>query len=654
MKYLFLFLSFSVFSQQKSFDKVTTLGDYENILKDHEINYSDKHDAAVLINYINDRLDLNIEISKNKTHEDYKRAKNEIPFLKIALKQFKNFQNPIEAFDMAARVLYSLDSEFLENDSYTKIGKLKLVEKIFKAQAKFDISDNRSPNKTISKKSLKKVALNLAKSPSQYYTFSEMEKLTPKDISELDISENHPKWFQNSANVDGKKHWEYIENWVNSKVSKKLTKKNDRDIDYNLETAHRILVFDGMKSNDSSPKFKTKDIYGMKWKLKMGEEIHTEPILNRLYVLLGGKFNDLVYAQSVTENNLSVIILNEQDSSENCEEVASLEKLKDCFLNGYYNFDVSSYVHSYGTISEENLTKTFKPKNEYESKKLKKYIGRKYLILKESSLEYKDHPIIKAGATALSNLDATTDRVQRGLALFHSWVSNGDLRDANTRSYVLEDFMGKDQYIEADHDLGASLGFMLKIGSINHYKTKDNFLMVTKRNKELVILDMILNRPKSWTKVTYADVLWMLNKIEKLNLQDLKWAISYSALPTFMEDIIYNKMVSRINSVFEVFRMNRFPENKKLTYSLPVNSEIASSFNIAQEEFLDFSTNNPKYNDSEDQLSLKNKISECNESFWINLLERTNHPSGLSRKLMRFKDNRSLADCALDLTTVTK
>jgi len=51
-----------------------------------------------------------------------------------------------------------------------------------------------------------------------------------------------------------------------------------------------------MKSNDSSPKFKVKDIYGMKWKFKMGEEIHTESMFNRLYILLGGKFNDPVYS----------------------------------------------------------------------------------------------------------------------------------------------------------------------------------------------------------------------------------------------------------------------------------------------------------------------------------------------------------------------
>ncbi len=648
MKYLLIILSLSVFSQQKSFDKVTTLGNYEDILKEHGVNYFDKSNPESLKSYINARLDSNIVISQDKDHKDYKRVKNEIPFLKRALKQFENYKNPIEAFNIATRVLYSLDSEFLENDSYTKLGKFKLVEKIWKSQAKFDISDNRDPLSTISDKSLNKVASNLVKSPGEYYSKQDMKNLTPQDISELDISENHPKWFTNSAKIDGKKHWEYIESWVNENVSKKLKKKKNIDVKYNVQNAHRILVFDGMKSNDTSPKFKTRDIYGMKWKLKMGEEIHTEPILNRLYVLLGGKFNDLVYAQSVTQNNLSVVILNEEDNSQSCDKVASLEKLKKCFLDGHYKFDMSSYVHSYGTISRENLNQTFKPQNEFESKKIEKYLGRKYLILKESSLEYKDHPIIKAGATALSNLDSTTDRVQRGLSLFHSWISNGDLRDANTRSYILKDFMGKDQYIEADHDLGASLGFMLKIGSINHYKTKDNFLMTSKRNKQLVILDLILNRPKSWTKVTYADLKWMLNKIQKLNLEELKWAISYSALPVFMEEIIYNKMISRINSIFEVFKMEKFEENQALTYSLPVNTETASSLNIAQEDFINFNEKNPKYTAIDDQLSVGNKISECNESFWINLLERTNHPSGLSRKLMRFKDDRSLADCSLD------
>jgi len=280
---------------------------------------------------------------------------------------------------------------------------------------------------------------------------------------------------------------------------------------------------------------------------------------------------------------------------------------------------MSGYVHTYGDISEDNLQDIFKPQNVYETKKLKKYIGRKYLVLKEASLEYRDYPITKSGSTTLSNLDSPNDRVHRGLSIFHSWISNVDLRDGNTRSYILKDFMGKDTYVEADHDLRASMGFVTKVGNINHYKTKDNFLMLSKRQKQLVILDIRYHFPKSWEKATYADMKWMLDKIQNLKLEDLRWAISISALPSFVEDIIYNKMLSRINSILEVFNMKQFPEENKSNLSLPINEDVAKAFNISNKDFKESINQYPLLINSLDRLTRNNKVSECEESFWINL-----------------------------------
>ncbi len=648
MKYLIILLiSVSSLSQEKKLNKVTALGDYEKILEEQGIHFESK-DTPFLLNYLNQRIETNNLSLQDKNDSNYKRAKSEKPFLEHAIEVLVNSKNPVEGYNLALRALYTLDADYLDNDEYKGWGKVKMLEKLFNAQAKFDIRDNRNPTETMSRKSLKKAALNLKKSSESYYQISELKALSPMDLSELDISENHPKWFQNSAKVDGKKHWEYIESWINKKVSKKFNKKNKESISYDLKKANKILLFDGMKSNDSSPKFKTKDLYGMKWKLKMGEEIHTESMFNRLYVLLGGKFNDPVYSQSVTKNNLSVLILDKEEDADGCKKVSNLEKLQDCFLNGYFKFNMSGYVHSYGDITLENIEETFNPQNSYEAKKLKKYVGRKFLILKEASLEYRDYPITKSGPSTLSNLDSPSDRVHRGLSVFHSWIQNVDLRDANTRSYILKDFMGKDTYVEADHDLGASMGFVSKIGSVNHFKTKDNFLMVSKRGKELAILDIRYHFPKSWDKATYADMKWMLDKIQKLKLEDLRWAISSSALPIFVEDIIYNKMLSRINSIFEVFNMSTFPEEKRSNISLPINEETAKSFNISDEDYAESIEQYKSLMNSTDSLSRNNKISECYESFWVNLLEKANHPSGISRKVTRMNDSEPLPPCSLE------
>ncbi len=628
-------------------DKNTALGNYEDLLKERGITHSNKSDHNILINYFKNRLSNHLKVLTNIEDPEYKRAKNEVPFLEYGIEILSKLPNKIESYDIALRILYSLDADYLENDNYAKLGKLKLIEKLFKAQAKFDIQDNLSPDSIISANALEKVALNLNKSSSDYYSLADLKNLTPLEISKLDISKNHPKWFRNADKVDGKKHWEYMEKWVEQKVSRKFKKKK-KGLIYNVKTANKILVFDGMKTNASSPKFKTKDLYGMKWKLKLGEEIHTEPILNRLYVLLGGKFNDLVYARSITDNNPSIVILNEEDGTQTCETVSNLKKLKKCFLEGHFNFDMSEYVHSYGSITEINLRGLFKTNKKFELDKLRKYIGRNFLILKESSLEYKDYPILSAGPTALSNLDATTDRVQRGLGLFHSWISNADARDGNSRSYLLKDFMNKDQYVEADHDLGASLGFMTKIGSINHYKTKDNFVKTIKKGKKILFLDLIFEHPKAWSHITYADIKWMLDKIPKLKTNEIKWAISHSALPDFMEKIIYNKMISRINSVLKIFGMNEFKENQQLSFSLKINEENAKKYNIPPYLYNKFLNESERKIDSADLLSTNNKISECSDSFWINLLEKTNHPTGLSRKLSRHNDDEGLGNCDLD------
>ncbi len=642
MKIVLLLISLNLFSQtdplaeRKKFDKAWIFKDFSSILeKDFDISpeYSKKNLTKLKAIYFKKQRNLTEATSK----KEKKLAKKMLPFVEKAL-EFLNEDHP-HSYKMAIRILYSLESEVREADYYEGFfGKMKMVEKVKNVNAHIDLRDLK---KGITSKD---EALNLEKEITS-------TKKSIKKIAKLDISENHPKWFQEKRKKDGKKYWEKIEGWINKKVSEKLEEESDKSFNYKLQKSFRTVIYDKMKTNDSSPKLKVKDLYGQKWKLKVGDEVHTEPVLNRLYVLLGAKFTDLVYAGTITNKKTVTLILGGEDSdSFDCKKISTLVELKKCFIKGYFKFKMDDYILNKGIITKENYKEVFHYESLKGQKRIKKkYIGREFVTLREASAEYRDYPLHFGGATSLSDIDSMSDRVNRAMMIFNSWISNTDSRDANTRSYILKDFLnkGKDIYVEADHDLGASLGNPLKIGALNAFSVLDDFVG-GKKNKKIIFKDHLVHKPRSWSKTTVADAIWMLSKISKLKDDNLKWAISHSGWPNFMQEILYTKLLSRFNSMISYFDLEHLKkEVHSLKISLPVSEAQAKKFNIPKEEFYKYLSSSPFNTGELDLVVNKTLIQKCNKSFWIHFLETYSHPSGLQRRTRRVEDDQSLPKCKL-------
>lgn len=141
-----------------------------------------------------------------------------------------------------------------------------------------------------------------------FVSVDELARMTAREVSLLDNSNNHPHWHSRSYMADHPTPWQDLENFVIKEVERKVQKKKDVAIDYNLDKARKILFFSKVKDSATSPKINTKDIYGMKWKLKWGIEVQVEPVLNRLYTYLGAKWADLVYGNHKGERGAILVL----------------------------------------------------------------------------------------------------------------------------------------------------------------------------------------------------------------------------------------------------------------------------------------------------------------------------------------------------------
>lgn len=134
-------------------------------------------------------------------------------------------------------------------------------------------------------------------------------------VKEVHINQHHPVWHSDHIKRDT---WIELEDQYNQSMSLILDKQ------YNLKTAHKVLFINKIKDTATNPKITTKDAYGVKWKLKWGREVYTEPIANRLYLKLGGKMTDLVYAQRSGSKGVTLILADKKTKG-SCKHINTEE-----------------------------------------------------------------------------------------------------------------------------------------------------------------------------------------------------------------------------------------------------------------------------------------------------------------------------------------
>ncbi len=601
----------------------------------------------------------------------------------ISLNEEATHKEKVYGYIMAQRILYTLLSE--DED----INRIAAIQKINKQLAMlrnfaFKFLQLKIPFRN-EKERMKKLSLAQARKESKFLTNPEnpREFLSPEDltklnhweVADLDIGEHHPIWHTKKFMNGKKNRWESIEDWMENAMTLALkqdrsTFRNDPNFRYSLPKMRKVLFFKKVKTTATSPKINTVDAYNMKWKLKWGDETQTEIVANRLWMEMGGKYNDLVYVNGAGGDFVTLILNeapeNEQEMmTENVNNNDTRVQLKRkcvpvtpddlvyCMLHSAYNFNLKHYIYEKGQITEENQDEILRHLPAHPKKKFKKsnLIGRYYVTFRESLVEFKPDSryVARGGSTAFSAIGALDDRVARGLFLFNMWINNRDAKDDNNRGIILKNFNGKpgNTYVEMQHDLGVTFGGLSTSGAVNRMPTGSWFLKEPTIGNNMHFHQFLLYLPAAWRQITYADALWMAKKIASFTRKDLEGVVSHSLWPDFMQEVLVHRLLKRRNQIAKVFRIKHLLDEQKvepLNISIFLGSDEARAavakkyFNLPK-ELIDEAMKKARLGDQyHDRLVVDGKVNDCNKTILIGILQRERFPTGLSYRVSRMSD----------------
>ncbi len=512
--------------------------------------------------------------------------------------------------------------------------------------------------------------------------------ISPKATSELgklDISKDNPGWLTReeikARGKDAKAHWSTLEKDIESMVQNSDEKLKK----FSLKKAMRVMIYDKTKDTSTSAKIDVKDQYGLSWKLKWGDEMQTEVIANRIYMAAGGRFQDLVYTfgPGFSREKGTILIFDPKNTTPEtaCKSngqdvvVTNYQTLATCLQNSPYKLKLAPYLLGGGQLGDfdEVLKNVKEALGDNKVNGLETY---HFVMFRESMVEFQGDGLIRGGPIALNNQDAEEDRVLKGSALFNMWIANHDVKDDNAKGYLIRD--GKNSkgytYVEAQHDLGMSMGSMTSAGQFNSLSDKFISEPYTFNGKDYRrFTEPIIYLPEAWKKMTYADLAWMAKNILDVTPEDIRWAIEQTNWPEFMRNTALVKLLKRQAQIAEVFGNSKAKtaidsvvshysqeyklkaqlvgDKVQLTASLGGNSvdtkEVvdATDLNAINEELKNFLFREGK-NSVEEVLMRDGAVVACkpSENRLQNALVKYLSPSGYSARFSRVLDHYTVTD----------
>jgi hypothetical protein len=451
-----------------------TLPGFDGTLKDHGVTSAyTRESSGSLVRLLEERMEENGQLAaaakSQDEREDLLAARRILEPALVRARaallnaSFEEASPGYEAFVQAKRLLYAYESR----DAPKQRGVFYTISTM--AKRLFRSSRHAVPNVEASARTApigieqaRREASCLVDEQGRYVTRERMASMGPDRIAGLDLSESNLAYYTNAAlgrmKSEGVDPWRRLERTIEESVREGM---ND-GVPYRLEEARRVLFFDEATTRATSPKINVWDAYGKRWRIKWGNSIQTEAVAARLYVRLGGKYTDLVYANGPSTRSDLVLVLEhpaaerpgdgEREPSE-CA-VRNADELADC-LRETHDCDLRPWISSTGVLTPENVNEVLShlprsPRKEYQPGNL---IGRHYVLFKESLVEFRDPDgVVRVGANALSTTHAAEDRAVRGGLVFHMWINNVDTKDENNTTALLED----GTLVESPEDLGGT------------------------------------------------------------------------------------------------------------------------------------------------------------------------------------------------------
>lgn len=536
-------------------------------------------------------------------------------------------------------------------------------------------------------------ALHLFDTDGQLLSKTDLARLTPEQISELDIHPEHTLWYTRSFLEKVRKQhldpWEAYERWLEKEL-------RAQQPNFSIQKARRVLFFNFVLRGATSAKISAQDAYGNAWTIKWSDEIQPEVVSSRLWAELGAKTVDLVYANGPGEDGIRasqddglILVLPRVSDPQKGEcHPVTVEQFKRCLLDSRYRYNIAPNLWSEGVIDEGLAKRLAKRLRWAEGKNWEQeLLGRSFVTFRESLVEFfqPGEVIQRGGAAAFSSLGARTDRVHRGLLLYNMWVANRDAKDDNGNGYLLRHFPHDPRpveygdstwtFLESQHDVGFTLSRSLyDAGELNGLKSGRDFVDLVKARPRSVwsrliddgrtyiaFKESLLYIPASWLEATYSDLLWMAKKIVGITPDRLREIVSKTNWPDFMRETLVRHLARRQKRFAEVFGLQdrlRLSDpaygNLTIVRSYAGVDDISREFSLPAETVERYLHRHERVVWPAGQalnvtLVKDGLIQTCEQSpanaFLLDLLEGELYPMGLSRRLSRFVDDQDNVGC---------
>ncbi|MFZ2955870.1 MAG: hypothetical protein WA705_03105 [Candidatus Ozemobacteraceae bacterium] len=410
-----------------------------------------------------------------------------------------------------------------------------------------DIPKVRDPDQVIGSAAGKKEAARLFRPVSKTpVPAAELANLTALEISRLQPIADHRA-------LSGQEPGNNFEAFLKEQVS--LIRACDKKLaQFDLVYARRIMFFDEIKNEATSPKITAKDRYGQTWKVKWGDEVHTDVAMTRVAIDLGASFVDLKFYSGPGE---TLLILDAPGKTGE-GTVHTFTEMAEALLKSKFEFHAERYLldgQLLKGVGDEIIGHGKVDQSMAERESIDpKYIGAAYVKFKECQLSLYNPAIKRLGGAALSNVGAIQDRVARSSIVFNTWVKNKDMKDDNSRVGLL--FNPKtnqfDRTVEYQSDLGCTLGGLKPSGEMNSFESS----FVRYAPGRICFAMRPLYVPDSWKACTWSDARWMALRIARLSRADLERSFSECGWPAFVQRLAVEKLISRRNELIEPFRLD--------------------------------------------------------------------------------------------------
>lgn len=512
------------------------------------------------------------------------------------------------AFTRLQRVHYSVLADLDLGEVEPKLKrKIRFTTSTLGGPLILNVPQCYGPEDRIGERKARKEAAHLFKPGSKApVSLDELAQMTPVEISRLEPGTDHPAI---SPVAPGDHYKAFLDDMV-AMIRKQSPKLARFDPSY----ARRVLFFDDIDKDATSPKIGTKDRFGLKWKLKWGDEVHTDVAMSRLYIDLGATCSDLKYYSGPGE---SILVL-DPPSKESPDAVHAFHELSSNLLASRFQFHADRYLLAGPVLKDKQgrvLGTGIVDQAMIDRESLDpKYIGSYFVTFKECQLSLYNPAIRRLGGSPLSRLGAVEDRVARGSLIFNCWIKHKDMKDDNSRvAYLFNPRSGEfDRHVEYQSDLGNVLGSWKSAGELNSFQTSFVTWQATTINFEMHPLYI----PRSWTACTWSDARWMALRIARLTRADYERIFAECGWPVFCQKAAIERLIARRNELIHPFRLD-------LDGIEPIPCDPKFDFEATTKNGKDFPVKNGKI---------------VKDSALVQELETTVHPEGLADVLSRKKD----------------